>query len=78
MVHRLMVKPVYTLAMRILSTNGTLVSSVRRIQSGFLAERNLQEARAYIAEMQSILDEMETTLKTPKDKTQQDGFIPLK
>lgn len=75
-----MVKPLYTLASRLISTNGILVSSLRRIQGGFLAERNIKEAREYLEEMHKVLDEMEQSLRQPRDQqyNQNDRFVPLK
>jgi hypothetical protein len=68
---------VTSLANRILATHGSFLSNVKRIQVGFLAERNIQEARGYMVELQSILTEMEESLKQ-KPTQQSDNYIPMK
>ena len=67
---------VTSLANRILATHGSFLSNVKRIQVGFLAERNIQEARGYMTELQSILNEMEESLK--QKPTQSSNYIPMK
>jgi hypothetical protein len=67
---------VVTLANRILATHGSFLSNVKRIQVGFLAERNIQEARGYMSELQSMLNEMEETLK--QKPTTDHNYIPMK
>ena len=67
---------VYSLAMRVLSTNGSFLSNVTRIRNGFMAEKNIEEARRYVSEMTTILDQMEQTLKT--NNKIPDDYMPLK
>jgi hypothetical protein len=62
-----MVKPLHTLATRLLSTNGSLVCMISRIQKGFLPHQSLDEAKQQLAEIQQTLMEIEESLK---DETQ--------
>jgi hypothetical protein len=57
-----MVKPLSTLATRLLSTNGSLVCNLTRIQSGFLPRENLDQAKRHLADIQRTLHEIEITL----------------
>ena len=69
----------YSLTLRMLTTNGSFVSSIRRIQSGFLPERNIKEARELLDEFKLTLDQIEKSLYTPKhDNTRNDNYIPMK
>ena len=58
-----MVKPLHTLATRLLSTNGSLVCTISRIQKGFLPHQNLDQAKQQLAEIQQTLQEIEESLK---------------
>lgn len=57
-----MVKPFFALASRLLSTNGSLVCNLTRIQSGFLPRENLVQAKRHLADIQTALREIEETL----------------
>ena len=57
-----MVKPFFTLAARLLSTNGSLVCNLTRIQSGFLPRENLDQAKRHLADIQRTLQEIEKRL----------------
>jgi hypothetical protein len=57
-----MVKPFFTLASRLLSTNGSLVCNLTRIQSGFLPRENLVQAKRHLAELQTTLREIEDSI----------------
>jgi hypothetical protein len=57
-----MVKPFFTLAARLLSTNGSLVCNLTRIQSGFLPRENLDQAKRHLADLQRTLQEIEVSL----------------
>lgn len=57
-----MVKPLTTLATRLLSTNGSLVCNLTRIQSGFLPRENLDQAKRHLADIQRTLHEIEQSL----------------
>jgi hypothetical protein len=57
-----MVKPFFTLASRLLSTNGSLVCNLTRIQSGFLPRENLDQAKRHLADLQRTLQEIEVSL----------------
>jgi len=57
-----MVKPLFTLATRLLSTNGSLVCNLTRIRGGFLPHENLDQAKRHLAEFQQTLREIEETL----------------
>ena len=66
----------YTLALRLLSSNGSFVSNVRRIQNGFLPEKNIKEARELLEEFKSTLDQIERSLQYPPQADH--NHIPLK
>jgi hypothetical protein len=57
-----MVKPFFTLASRLLSTNGSLVCNLTRIQSGFLPRENLVQAKQHLADIQIALREIEESI----------------
>jgi hypothetical protein len=65
-----MVKPQFTLATRLLSTNASLVCNLTRIQSGFLPRENLDQAKRYLADLQNTLKEIEKSL-TPSSPSAQ-------
>ena len=64
----LMVKPLFTLATRLLSTHGSFVCTVSRIRSGFLPRENLDQAKQQLAEIQRTLREIEETLKQDQSR----------
>jgi hypothetical protein len=66
-----MVKPFFTLASRLLSTNGSLVCNLTRIQSGFLPRENLDQAKRHLADIQRALQEMENTLNLASQSSAQ-------
>ena len=66
----------YTLALRLLSSNGSFVSNIRRIQSGFLPERNIREARELLEEFKTTLDQIEHSLRYPPQADH--NHVPLK
>jgi len=57
-----MVKPIFTLATRLLSTNGSLVCNLTRIRGGFLPRENLDQAKRHLADIQNTLREIEESL----------------
>jgi hypothetical protein len=57
-----MVKPLFTLATRLLSTNGSLVCNLTRIRGGFLPHENLDQAKRHLADIQRTLQEIEESL----------------
>jgi hypothetical protein len=59
-----MVKPLFTLATRLLSTNGSLVCNLTRIRGGFLPRENLEQAKRHLADLQNALQEIEVHLST--------------
>lgn len=63
-----MVKPFFTLATRMLSTNGSLVCNLTRIQSGFLPRENLDQAKQHLAELQNTLKEIEKNINLASSK----------
>jgi hypothetical protein len=63
-----MVKPLFTLATRLLSTHGSFVCTVSRIRCGFLPRENLDQAKQQIAEIQRTLREIEDTLKEDQSR----------
>lgn len=52
-----------TLAHRILAEHGSFLAAVKRIQVGFLPERNIKEAQEQLTMLQHIVAEMEMSLK---------------
>jgi hypothetical protein len=73
--HTLMVKPLYTLALRALRVNQELGAQLTRIQYGFLPEKSIQQTQHTILELQEMLAEMQRALKAPPSNK---PFIPLK
>lgn len=57
-----MVKPLFALATRLLSTNGSLVCNLTRIRGGFLPRENLDQAKRHLADIQNTLQEIELSL----------------
>ena len=77
----LMVKHrVYTLANRALRMNQEMSAQLTRIQSGFLAGKNIEQAQETIRNMQEMLREMQDALHAPTktDSFTPPGYIPLK
>jgi hypothetical protein len=66
----------YSLAFRLLDTNAVFVSNVKRIQNGFLPERNLKEARELLEEFRITLDQIEQSIHTPPKPDH--NYIPMK
>ena len=67
----------YSLTLRMLTTNGSFLSSIRRIQSGFLPERNIKEARELLNEFKLTLDQIEKSLHEPP-QPHDPNYMPLK
>ena len=66
-----MVKPLFTLATRLLSTNSSLVCNLTRIRGGFLPHENLDQAKRHLADLQNTLREIELNLNpTPSSSAQ--------
>ena len=73
-----MVKPfVSTLAMRMMRTSQVMQVHLTRIQSGFMPERNLQEAEQLLQEMQSAIREIRDVISKPDTKPPP-NYVPLK
>ncbi len=73
-----MVKPfVSTLAMRMMRSSQVIQVHLTRIQSGFMPERNLNEAEQLLQEMQSAIGQMRSMLANP-DTKQPSNCVPLK
>lgn len=70
------VRHAYSLAFRLLDTNAVFVTNVKRIQNGFLPERNLKEARDLLEEFRATLDQIEQSMKYPPQADH--NHIPLK
>jgi hypothetical protein len=66
----------YTLAFRLLDANHGFVTSVKRIQNGFLPERNLKEARELLDQFKITLDQIEQSMRYPPQADH--NHIPLK
>ena len=71
---QLMVKPLYTLALRALSTNKEVLAHLTRIQHGFMPEAQIEQAQRIVTQLQDMLQEMKEVAKTPPSST----HIPLK
>lgn len=71
-------RQLYTLANRLLVEHGTFVSAIKRVQSGFLPERNIKEAQEQLVIFQQMLAEMERALASPSPPKQPSTFIPMK
>ena len=73
-----MVKPfVSTLAMRMMRTSQVMQVHLTRIQSGFMPERNLQEAEQLLQEMQTAIQEIRGAISKPDTKSPP-NYVPLK
>ena len=70
-----MVKPVATLACRIIRAHQELAPCITRIHHGFMAERNIDNVEKMLQEMQEMVRDMRQSLKAPN---KQGPFIPLK
>lgn len=70
------VRHAYSLAFRLLDANSTFVSNVKRIQNGFLPERNIKEARELLEQFRTTLDEIEQSIKYPPQADH--NHVPLK
>ena len=58
-----MVKHLCTLAHRVLQTQQTLSCAITRIQHGFLPHENAKEAHRQVAQLTTLLKEIEEALK---------------
>jgi hypothetical protein len=70
-----MVKPLYTLALRALSTNKEVLAHLTRIQHGFMPDKQIEQAQIVVAQLQDMLREMQEAAKSPP---QSSSHIPLK
>ena len=76
---QLMVKPLYSLALRALTVNQQMAAQLTRIQSGFLPGKQLEEAQATAKLMQEMLCEMQKALNAPAPlHSPAKNFVPLK
>ncbi len=73
-----MVKPfVSTLAMRMMRSSQVMQVHLTRIQSGFMPERNLQEAEQLLQEMQAAVQAMRNAISDTDNKPPP-NYVPLK
>lgn len=70
-----MVKPLYTLALRALSTNKEVLAHLTRIQHGFMPDKQIEQAQLVVAQLQDMLREMQEAAKAPP---QSSSHVPLK
>lgn len=70
------VQHAYSLAFRLLDANHGFVANVKRIQTGFLPERNLKEAREMLEQFRITLDQIEESMRYPPQADH--NHIPLK
>ena len=75
--HTLMVKHLYTLALRALRTNQEVSTHLTRIQHGFLPDKNIIQAQEVIQELQHMLSEMQEAIRNP-EKQNSNHIVPLK
>jgi hypothetical protein len=71
-----MAKPFAALALKAVEMNRTVLPNLIRIQSGFMPEKNIEQAETLVTQLQEMLREMRTTLKAPYQ--QSDDYVPLK
>lgn len=70
-----MVKPLYTLALRALSTNKEVIAHLTRIQHGFMPDSQIEQAQLVVAQLQDMLREMQDAIKAPPSSS---SSMPLK
>ncbi len=70
-----MVKPLYTLTLRALSTHKEVLAHLTRIQHGFMPDKQIEQAQHVVAQLQDMLREMQEAVKNPP---QSSSHIPLK
>ncbi len=70
-----MVKPLYTLTLRALSTHKEVLAHLTRIQHGFMPDKQIEQAQLVVAQLQEMLREMQEAVKSPP---QSSSHIPLK
>jgi len=73
-----MAKPFASLALKAVEMNKTVLPNLIRIQSGFMAEKNIDQAETLVNQLQEMLREMRMTLKAPISYQQSDDYVPLK
>lgn len=70
---------VCTLANRALRMNQEMNAQLTRIQHGFLAGKNIEQAQETIRDMQEMLREMQEAFHAPKtDSYTPHNYVPLK
>lgn len=69
-----MVKPLYTLTLRALSTHKEVLAHLTRIHHGFMPDKQIEQAQLVVAQLQEMLREMQEAAKSPPQST----HIPLK
>lgn len=71
---------VYTLASRALRVNQEMAAHLTRIQGGFLASKNIEQAQQITQSLHEMLREMQTALKahTHDPSHRNEHYIPLK
>jgi hypothetical protein len=73
-----MVKPLIgSLAMRMMRTSQVMQVHLTRIQSGFMPERNINEAEQLLQEMQAAIGQMRSMLAN-RDPKPPSNCVPLK
>jgi hypothetical protein len=69
---------VYTLASRALRVNQEMAAHLTRIQSGFLASKNIEQAQQVTQSLHEMLREMQTALKAHAHDPPPRNYVPLK
>jgi hypothetical protein len=73
-----MAKPFASLALKAVEMNKTVLPNLIRIQSGFMPEKNIDQAETLVLQLQEMLREMRMTLRAPISYKQSDDYVPLK
>ena len=74
----LMVKHIYTLALRAMQANQQMAAHLTRVQSGFLPAKNIEQAQEMLNTMQEMLRDMQTALHAPPPSPTDRNYVPLK
>lgn len=70
---------VFALANRALRMNQEMTAQLMRIQAGFFAGKNIEQAQETIRDLQEMLCEMQQALHAPtKDSNTPPTYVPLK
>lgn len=72
-------KTLHVLGSRVLEVHRSILPCIVRMQSGFMADKNLAEIKEQMSALQHMLDEIESHLKNPEHgKPVSNNYIPFK